>query len=434
MKTMLKSILLVCTLSLMIVGFGGVAGAQERITITYWTHNHAPSIPVNQRIIDEFMAANPDIEIVFDYAPHSNYEQKLLTAFAGGQGPDIFWAGDWMVPQFIANGIIAPVGDATFEAYGVANQDEYAALFAPGSLDAFTVDGKIYTAGTSEYNTFSLIYNVDHFIEAGLELPSTDAPMTWEEFAEIAAALSQSEGNRVTRVGVTWPFTTPIWNVLILEPMIRQLGGEIVDPETNAAQFDTPQMIKVMDYIQSLRVSNAIDPAMYTDLLEDFVGGRASMIFGGPWAVAPLNSMNPDLNWAVAPLPQFADATERVTTMYAWAWFVNANSSPEKQVAAWRFANALTSHQQLWWDEVGYVQSRLGTADNGMDLTQYRAQTDPRLMVIFNDYPYGKFEFRSTAYFEVSNILTRALGRVLAGESIADVLSQAQTAASFILP
>lgn len=407
--------------------------AQERVQIVYWTHNHAPSIPVNQRIIDEFMAANPDIEIVFDSAPHANYEQKLLTAFAGGQGPDIFWAGDWMVPQFLANGIIAPVGEAAFRAYGVSNLEEYKALFAPGSLDAFIADGQVYTAGTSEYNTFSLIYNVDHFEAAGIPLPSADEPMTWEEFGEIAAALTQMEGDRITRVGVTWPFNTSIWTVLILEPMIRQLGGEIVDPETGQARFNSPEVARVMQTLQEWRSSNALDPAMYADLLQDFVSERASMIFGGPWAAAPLKNLNPNLNWAVAPLPQFADANERITTMYAWAWFVNAQTTPEKQEAAWRFAEALTSRQQLWWDEVGYVQARLGTADNGMDLTEYRAQSDPRLMVIFNDYPFGRFQFRSTAYFEVSDILTRAMTRVLAGEDVTAVLEGAQTAASFIL-
>jgi len=426
----LKRFVLLFTLSLLIVALGVTAQAQEKITIVYWTHNHAPSIPVNQQIIDAFMAENPDIEIIFDNAPHSNYEQKLLTAFAGGQGPDIFWAGDWMVPQFIQNGIIAPV-DPT--AFGVSTQEEFAALYAPGSLDAFTVDGQIYTAGLSEYNTFSLIYNTDHFAEAGLDLLSTEEPIAWDDLTAIASQLTQTQDGRVTRIGLTWPFNVPIWTVLIHEPMIRQLGGEIVDQETGAPLFNSPEVVQAMQYIQSLQQAQAIDPAMYTNLLEDFAGGRASMIFGGPWAAAPLKNINPDLNWAIAPLPQF-DMNNRVTTMYAWAWFVNANTTPEKQAAAWRFANALTSYQQLWWDEVGYVQARLGTADNGMDLTEYRAQSDERLMVIFNDYPFGRFEFRSTAYFEISDIMTRALGRILSGEDVETVMNEAQTAALFVLP
>ena len=66
--------------------------------------------------------SHPNVKITFDNAPHDNFEQKVLTAFAGGAGPDVFWAGDWMIPQFVANGIVAPV-DPT--AFGVQTQEEF---------------------------------------------------------------------------------------------------------------------------------------------------------------------------------------------------------------------------------------------------------------------------------------------------------------------
>lgn len=430
MNRSVRFVALLVALALAGAALGITAKAQEKIQLTYWTHNHAPSIPVNQAIIDEFVQENPNVEIIFDNAPHANYEQKVLTAFAGGAGPDVFWAGDWMVPQFLANNMIAPV-DPT--AFGVQTQDEFEKLFAPGALDAFKADGKIYTGGISEYNTFSLIYNVDQLKEIGLEPLPKDKPITWEELAEITGKLAKSEGGKTTRVGIQWPFTTPIWTVLILEPMVRQLGGEVVDPSSGKPLLNAPEMVKVMEYVKSLRANNSVDPAFYTDLLQDFAQGRTSMIIGGPWAVAPLKSFNPDLNWDIAPLPQFKDAKARVTTLYAWAWFVNANSPPEKQKIAWQFINKLTSKQQRWWDDVGYVQARLGKADNGKDLDAYRTESDPRLKVIFDDYPFGKYEFRSRSYFEVSDILTRALTRILAGEDAAAVLNEAQTAAEFTL-
>jgi multiple sugar transport system substrate-binding protein len=430
MSRAFRLISLAVIFSLVLVTLNISVKAQDKITLTYWTHNHAPSIPINQQIIDEFVKENPNVEIIFDNAPHANYEQKILTAFGGNQGPDVFWAGDWMVPQFLAGKMIAPV-DPT--AFGVKTQDEFEKLFAPGSLDAFKADGKIYTGGTSEYNTFSLIYDVDDFKAAGIALPSKDKPLTWEEFADIAAKLTKQEGGKTTRVGIEWPFTVPIWTVLILEPMLRQIGGEIVDPQSGKPLFNAPEMLKVMSYVKSLKDKKAIDDAVYTDLLQDFANDRASMIFGGPWAVAPLKDMNAKLNYDIAPLPQFKDAKSRVTTLYAWAWFVNANSSPEKQAMAWKFVNKLTSKGQLWWDKVGYVQARIGKADNGKDLVAYRAESDPRLAVIFNDYQYGKSEFRSTSYFEISDIMTRALTKVLAGGDPAKVLADAQTAAEFTL-
>jgi multiple sugar transport system substrate-binding protein len=398
----------------------------ERIELLYMTHNHAQSLPVNEAIIAEFEESHPNVDIVFDNSPHDNYEQKVLTAFAGGQGPDVFWMGDWMVPQLLASGVIAEV-DPT--AFGVQTPEEFLELYEPGSLDAFSAEGKVYTGGISEYNTFSLIYNVDAFAEAGIDLLSTEEPITWEEFADIAARLSKTEDGVVTRTGVAWPFQTPIWTVLILEPMLRQLGGELVNPETGLPDFTQEAMVATMNYVQGLRQSGAVDPAVYTGLLEDFANGRTAAIFGGPWAAKPLNDMNPDLNWAVAPLPQFANAQERITTLYAWAWFVSAQATPEEQKVAWEFVNLLTSKQQIWWDQVGYVQARVGTADNGMPLQEYYATADERLNTIFADYPYGKYEFRSEQYFELSDIWTRALDRVLNGEDVMTVLNDAQAQA-----
>jgi hypothetical protein len=51
------------------------------------------------------------------------------------------------------------------------------------------------------------------------------------------------------------------------------------------------------------------------------------------------------------------------------------------------------------------------------------------LGTLFADYPYGKAEFRSTNYFELSDIWTRAQDRVLAGEDVATVLQDAQAQA-----
>ena len=393
------------------------------IELLYMTHNHPQSIPVNEEIIKEFEAAHPNVKITFDNAPHSNYEQKVLTAFAGGQGPDVFWAGDWMVPQFTANGIVAPVDPSAF---GVTTQEEFLKLFPPGSLDAFTVDGKVYTGGVSEYNTFSLIYDAADFEAAGIPLPAKDKPMTWEELADIAAKLTVKDGDTVKRIGMEWPYTTPIWTVLILEPMLRQLGGELINPETGKPDFTSDAMVQAMQYVQDLRKNGGIDPGVFNkDMLGELANDQVSMIIGGPWAAKPLNDLNPDLKWDTAPLPQFANAKDRITTLYAWAWFVSAKSSPEKQKAAWEFVNLLTSKQKEWWDKVGYVQARQADID-GKSISEYYAQSDPRLTTIFDDYQYGKYEFRSPKYFELSDIWTRALERVLQGEDVTTVLNDAQ--------
>ena len=218
--------------------------------LVYWSHTHDPAVGVNDKIINDFMNENPNIEVVYDHVPHANYEQKIMTAFAGKEGPDLFWAGDWMVPQYIENKMIAPVDPSAF---GVSSQKEFLDLFNPGSLDGFMVDGKVYTGGISEYNSFSLIYNKKHMDEIGVKL-SKDTPVTWNRLADITSKLTKKTGSKITRIGFSWPYTSGIWNVLVLEPMLRQAGGELVDVSKGKAMLDTAAALRVMNYIKKFKV------------------------------------------------------------------------------------------------------------------------------------------------------------------------------------
>lgn len=398
-----------------------------KIELLYMTHDFAPAADLNDTLIAEFTEMHPNVSITYDHAPADSYEQKVLTAYAGGQGPDIFWAGDWMMPQFIEQNIVAPVN---YSVYGVNSASEYEELFAPNSLAPFTYEGEVYTGGLSEYNTFSLLINIDHFEEAGLPLPSTEEPMTWEEFATIAETLAQHDANgNVTRNALVWPFTSGIWTVLILEPLVHQLGGQLIDPDTGKPNFVSEEMVKTMQYVQDLRFEhNALDPAIYTGLLDDFGNGASSTIIAGPWAISNLERINPDLNYMVVPLPKWENG-DRVTTLYAWAWFVNPNSSPAEQEAAWQFAEYLSANAQRWWDDVRYVQARLVETSTGEAINEYQVSTEPLMPVFLEDYNYGRFQFRSPHYFELSDIWTRATGRILEGEDVMTVLTDAQAAA-----
>ncbi|MDP9354643.1 MAG: ABC transporter substrate-binding protein [Chloroflexota bacterium] len=397
----------------------GMARQGDSVELLYMTHQHDPAVAVNEQLIAEFQQQHPNIKITYDHAPHENYEQKILTAFGGGQGPDVFWAGDWMVPQFVEGGIVAEVDPA---AYGVATPDEFIGLYEEGALDAFVVDNKVLTGGISEYNTFSLVYHPSHFEEAGLPLPPETEPMTWEDLAGHAEKLTKIDGDERVRSGIEWNYNVPIWTVLCFEPMVRQLGGQLVDPASGEPNFTSPEMVKVMQYVQDLRIKHrASDPAFVVDLVEDFANERVSMITAGPWALPAVTSINPNAKVAVAPLPVFSGG-QPSTTLYAWAWFVNQGAAAEKRRAAFDFVAFLTSKAQLWWDEVGYIQPRRDLTVNGQSLADYYLSTTPMLKVFQEDFSHGVYQFRSTKYFEISAAWTRALQQIMEGEDVQKVL------------
>jgi len=400
------------------------ASAQDKVTVVYKTHDHPPAIKLNNALIAEFQAANPGVTVEYEALPYPNYEQGLFTSFAGGEGWDVFWAGDWLTPQFFENDILAPVD---FSAYGVASLEEYLALSSPGSLDAYVKDGKIYSGGTSEYNTFSLLYNPDHFAEAGIEPLSETEPATWERIAEIAKQLAQVGADGVrTRNGLTWALESNVWTPLIAEPMTRQAGGELVDPDSGDLLLASPESVKAFSYIGQLGTDGSLDPAFYTNVLEDFAQDRASMIIAGVWAIPGIRAIKPDAKIAVAPLPVF-EGGKRVTTLYSWSWFVGNQGSPEVQAASWKFLNYITSQGKRWWDDAGYIQGRTAGLEGIEDLPAYRLKTEPLLKVFNDDFGYGRYMFRSPRFYEIATELQGVQSLVLEGDDAKQALQDAQT-------
>ena len=74
----------------------GVAPAGEKQVLDLWFNSDDLFNQYNEKIIAEFEAANPDIDIV--YNPYSNeaYKTNLQVAIGSDDPPDIFfnWAGD----------------------------------------------------------------------------------------------------------------------------------------------------------------------------------------------------------------------------------------------------------------------------------------------------------------------------------------------------
>ena len=68
---------------------GEQAATGEKIKVVFWAHEHAPRVPLDEKYIAEFMAANPNIEVEYEVIP-SDFDTKLRTALAAGTGPDLF--------------------------------------------------------------------------------------------------------------------------------------------------------------------------------------------------------------------------------------------------------------------------------------------------------------------------------------------------------
>lgn len=74
-------------------------------TIEWWQFWTDPDVkPVIKAMVDEFEAANPDIEVKLTDLTWSNGHEKIVIAFASGTGPDVVELGSDWIAQFADNG------------------------------------------------------------------------------------------------------------------------------------------------------------------------------------------------------------------------------------------------------------------------------------------------------------------------------------------
>jgi multiple sugar transport system substrate-binding protein len=261
----------------------------------YWNAGHA--YDAYAEVIKQFEADNPGWTVQWERFQWPDLRTKLVADFAVGNTPDLVAEPGGWVQEFAQQGLLTnldPYVEADGEAMG------YPSDWQGFSVDRNMLDGSYY--GVQIHLTCAtLVYNTDLLAEAGFDAPPTD----WEEFREVAMATSK---NGVFGFAPN-PVTAYYW------PWLYQNGATYYDPETNTVTWDSPEAAEAIQFVSDLIHVDKAAPlpvagADYEGPQRLFTAGRAAMIITGPWDVAPIQTGNPDLNWAIAPsLTQETQAT-----------------------------------------------------------------------------------------------------------------------------
>src|SRR5690606_12169377 len=177
-KTKAVSLLVVV---LLLLTLGGAAIAQDapmELQMTWWgsQSRHDRTIEV----IEMYEAANPNVDIVYEFSNFTDYWPRVNTQAAGGQIACVMQHDYAFLSEWANRGLLAPLDP--FIEQGIIDVSDV----DPALLDGGRIDGQIYglSLGT---NSPSMIIDVDAFERAGLELPAHD--WTWTDFEEIATTL-----------------------------------------------------------------------------------------------------------------------------------------------------------------------------------------------------------------------------------------------------
>lgn len=219
--------------------------------------------------VAEFEKQNPDVKIDVTPIPWDAAHNKIQTAIAGGNTPDIAMMGSTWMADFA-------------DAFATVPEEISTDGFFDGALSTTRVGDR--TAGVPWYvDTRVLYYRTDIAEKAGW----TTAPTTWEELVQMAADM-QSKG------GAKWGMRLPAGNDSFQGAMWMpwSAGAELTDGD--AWTLDTPEMKKGLEYYQSFFTQGIADPDVDTSpgaTEAEFVAGTAPMVVEGPFLRGQLDEV-----------------------------------------------------------------------------------------------------------------------------------------------
>ena len=296
--------------------------------------------------VKEFEEENPDVKVTVTAIPWSSAHDKLQTAIAAGNGPDVAQMGTTWMADF--SNAFSQVPDN----FDVSD-------FSSGPLEAGQVDGK--QLGVPWYvDTRVLYYRTDIAQEAGWE----HAPKTWDEFKQLASDMKKVDG---VEYGVyQGPSGTDCFIGML--PYAYTAGAELTNSDQSAWTLDTDAMATALDFTSSLYsdgLANVNADVSAGANIANFVSGNTPMMLEGPTAVSQINELGGEGfadKYATVELPaeqesgtatSFVGGSDLVVfkdsqnKQAAWK-FIQWASKPEVQAEWYKLSSDLPTSQQAW--------------------------------------------------------------------------------------
>ncbi|HEX2132463.1 MAG TPA: sugar ABC transporter substrate-binding protein [Actinophytocola sp.] len=271
---------------------GDTAEGGDR-TLTVWLMDGSAPEPLTDALHSEFEQAHDGVTIKYEVQPWNGIQDKLTTALASQNPPDVIELGNTQAPSFAAEGVLTDLsGDVDS-----LNGDQWLdSLKASGEWDGKQFSTPFYAANRE------VIYRTDMFEQAGITAP----PTSRQEWLDAIAKLDAKFGSDPQ----FQPLYLPGQNWYALLSFIWDEGGDIAtkDGTTFTAALTTEEAKAGLEfYKQLVDVSGTTAPKDNDEQNPVQAGvfgqGKVAMMIGLPWEVATATEDAPDLKDKISAFP-----------------------------------------------------------------------------------------------------------------------------------
>ena len=308
----------------------------DKVTVNFF--HRWPNEPKNSYInslIDEFEAANPDIDIVADCVLNDSYKEKIRVLVSTDALPDVFFSWSGVFGENLTrSGRVLALDDV------MARDSEWSSQIVEGQWAPFNYNGKQYGAPWS-MDGKAFFYNVDVFNELGIEIPTT-----LNELYAVCEKLKENGYDEPISAGFSAPWAVSHY--------LGTICQRVVDPEvlakdyTGGGDFSDPAYIEALNIFKKLGEYMSSDPCSvdHEFARNAFIMGVSPMCY---MQLAEMKYMRDDeeLNYAFFNFPAVEDGKgdPGQLTGAPEGMMISATAKPEVQEAAIKFMEFVISKE-----------------------------------------------------------------------------------------
>lgn len=312
------------------------AMAQEKVQITLWHHWSGNRIEMIDKMIADFQAEHPWIEVDHVFSGTVGAADRMGTLLLSGAAPEVMMVRSTYAFTFMSVGGFRPLDDL------IARDGIDLNMFNQGDLRSFQLLGSTYALPSMSGSAWTnlMFYNKDIMTNSGVD--PERPPQTWSEWRAAARQMTRmSAEGTVIQGGTHIPWLSQIgaWN-----------NARYWSDDWRKAAVESPEAVEALDFMATLLDDTYGSwPAYiaYYRYGDSFWEGNSSIYFTNNSGFAL--AQEADFEWGVSLAPvneKNPDAKPYGLVSSTWAYAIPATVSDAKLEAAWLFLKYLTTHEE----------------------------------------------------------------------------------------
>lgn len=260
-------------------------------TIKFWAMGSEAEFVT--KLVPEFEKRNPGIKVDVQQIPWTAAQEKLITAFASDNTPDICQLGNTWVPQFASLNAIIKLDDFIGNSMNIKKENYF-----EGIWETNVIDSAVY--GIPWYiDTRLMFYRTDVFKRAGYDQP----PKSWNELYDLCKRIKALYPGE-DKYAIYLP--TNEWAPFIIFGL--QNNAELLKDNNSRGNFNSKEFKEAFEFLVKFHKEKLapLGISQVTNVYQAFADEYFSIYISGPWNINEFKKrMTGDLadKWSTAPMP-----------------------------------------------------------------------------------------------------------------------------------